>query len=230
MGEKRRLTRRLLGEVGMGFDHAGTEDFDSPHQHWLFSEGFPSPPAFPSRFLAAADMDNYDSHKDSLRRTTTTDTSTSSGTNATLCAGAVDWTNEALWPPNSKIGAVPECFWPILTQSQLEQLGFFDLKHDTSSTIDAAAATTAVADFAKSVASLIPNSKKIVSFDVQSISRVNLFQAGGKSGVTTSYLPEKRYLPTSKEAYTSPAALNIDLAMFVMPRRVLFFFNTVENI
>ncbi|CAD7969536.1 unnamed protein product [Amoebophrya sp. A120] len=122
-----------------------------------------------------------------------------------------DWTDESNWPPNARITDVPQCAHGLLSQAQLEQLGFFDQIHLTAVTGDV---KEAVSQFAASVAALIP-SKKVVSFVVQTISQINLFR-----DASATYLPRDRSGETPLETFSSPTMLDAHVAMFVMPRRV----------
>ncbi|CAD7959034.1 unnamed protein product [Amoebophrya sp. A25] len=161
-------------------------------------EGYPS----------GKNFDHTGSLDDNLRELTATAT-----LNTTACPSATSWMDTANWPPNANIGLVPVCAREHLTTEQLDSLGFYDLQQGSSSmsTVDL---DSALANFASST-SASQTEKKVVSFVVQSISKVNLFR-----DPASTYLPKDRYKVTTTETYESPANLDVHLSMFVYPKRV----------
>ncbi|CAD7934208.1 unnamed protein product [Amoebophrya sp. A25] len=161
----------------------------------------PSSEAY-TRYLSAA--------SNATSNTTANTSNYTGGPNMTFICSQ-DWSDESLWPPNAKIADIPQCAHGMLTQAQLEQLGFFD---QVFQTVVATDIDEAISQFAASVAQLIP-AKRVVSFVIQTISMLNLFRDASQQ-----YLPKNRHLPTPSENFKTPASLDAHIAMFVMPKRV----------
>ncbi|CAD7968173.1 unnamed protein product [Amoebophrya sp. A120] len=191
-----------------------------------FATALPGSEEYERRFLIFSEQEeNSQWYVDELtgerRRQLTSSTNSSNSSNATTrtttitCpAGTLDWSDNTKWPPNAKIDQVPQCALPSLSQQQLTDLGFYDKVHTTKVVSGADTVAEAVSAFAASVAQKMP-AKKVISYVVQTITAVNLFR--DKSSV---YLPKDRYKETVTETFTSPNVLEVEVGLFVMPKRV----------